>query len=61
MNRSAPTLMDLSAIRPNWLPQSVIDLAVRLGARADGTTVKLTQHGTIRSGPAALRTRYHAR
>ena len=43
--------MDHLATRPSWMPQPVLDLANRLGARTDGAVVRLTQHGTMRSGP----------
>ena len=43
--------MDPLATRLNWMPQRVVDLANRLGARTDGTVVMLTQHGTMREDP----------
>ena len=49
--------MDLSATP---LPQPVVDLATRLGARTDGTVVRLTQHGTMRSGATARSLKFSA-
>jgi hypothetical protein len=52
--------MDTLATRPSWVPQPVLDLANRLGARTDGAAVRLTQHGTMRSGPGARRMKFSA-
>lgn len=52
--------MDHLATRPSWMPQPVLDLANRLGARTDGAVVRLTQHGTMRSGPGARRMKFSA-
>jgi hypothetical protein len=60
MSWSADVPNDLSATRPNWPPQPVVDLAIRLGARTDGTVIRLTQHGTMRSGATALSLKFSA-
>ena len=52
--------MDQLATRPSWMPQPVLDLANRLGARTDGAVVRLTQHGTMGSGPGARRMKFSA-
>jgi hypothetical protein len=52
--------MEPSTTQLNWLPQPVVDLAMRLGARTDDTVVMLTQHGTMRSGPTGRRMKFSA-
>lgn len=53
--------MDLLISAPGRLPRPVVDLSTRLGARTDGTAVRLIQRGTMRSGPTARRMKFSAR
>jgi len=58
MNRDQRTPNGCLATALKRLPQPVVDLAIRLGARTDLTEVRLTQHGTMHSGARARRMKF---